>query len=506
VSNDGTFLSVLLVGLVGMSIVDALSRLGPWQKGILLVSLIGMIGAALIFLYDLKSKAARERKKRIQAIKEIPPSLLSPSKDGIFVGQELDLGVKIYLPDAVRSKHVHVLGSTGSGKTESVVLNFLKQDVARGIGSIILDAKGDTSFKKDLASWIPPENLLIFDLSSETSSSYDPLSAGTALESAQRLFSSLVWSEEYYKGKALSALQRIFASHRKTNGSNPQLSDITNYLTTSKAFSAITASDEYDEKVAEKDFLELSGLRDQVRGLCTDHLVKILSPTKSQIDLANVGKGSVIYFRLQSLLSPQLALTVGRLVINHLNYLVGSQHRDESENKKFTSVYLDEFARFACPEFANLASMARSAGFALHFSHQSIGDLKEVSEGFLSTITDNSSTKIVMRINDPDSADYFARAFGTKMIKKLTHRVTNSEEVDTVQVSGDGSLREVHQFRAPPDLFKTHPTGVGSILISHGDDTPHGASSVFRIKFPAKEKPKQVSNSTTQPQNSSTPQ
>jgi len=166
--------------------------------------------------------------------------------------------------------------------------------------------------------------------------------------------------------------------------------------------------------------------------------------------------------------------------------LAGTAHRNEQNAKdvKLIPTYLDEFASFACPEFADLISKARSAGLALHFSHQSVGDLTEVSQGFLNRITDNSATKIVMRINDPDSADFFARSFGTKLYQKVTQRVTNTEDVNDAEVVGEGSQREVHQFRASPDLFKTLPTGMASVLIAHGSDTPHGASSVFKVRFP----------------------
>jgi hypothetical protein len=33
-------------------------------------------------------------------------------------------------------------------------------------------------------------------------------------------------------------------------------------------------------------------------------------------------------------------------------------------------------------------------------------------------------------------------------------------------------------------LLKTLPTGIGSVLIAHGEETPHGASTVFRVRFP----------------------
>lgn len=66
----------------------------------------------------------------------------------------------------------------------------------------------------------------------------------------------------------------------------------------------------------------------------------------------------------------------------------------------------------------------------------------------------------------------------------IAQRVTNSTDSESAEIIGEGSTREAHQFRAPPDLFKTLPTGAGSVLIAHGYETPHGASSVFKIKFP----------------------
>jgi hypothetical protein len=89
-----------------------------------------------------------------------------------------------------------------------------------------------------------------------------------------------------------------------------------------------------------------------------------------------------------------------------------------------------------------------------------------------------------MRINDPDTAEYFSRAFGTWLYQKITQRVTNAKETADAEIVGEGTVREAHQFRAPPDLFKTLTTGVGSVLIAHGYENATGASSVFRVKFP----------------------
>lgn len=486
-NNDNNIL-IFLVGLVAFAIVyNIYLSLSSSEKLLFIVAVLGIAIIGLIYVCENYSKAGRERQKRLGFIRELPLTLIQKSDRGVELGVDLELGAKIFLPDSIRSRHIHIIGATGSGKTESVILNFLKQDVSRGIGSIILDAKGDNSFLSALQNWVPEQNLKVFDLGSKDSLSYNPIEAGSPIEAAQRLFSSLTWSEEYYKSKAFSAVQRLFQHHFETHDCNPKLSDLDKYLQDPKTFSAFIQTEAYPQALAEKEFAELSGLRDQIKILNIGHMAKILSPKgPAGISLDDASRGDVIYFRLQSLMSPQLVSILGRLLINHLNYLAGIAHRSkEAPNRcKFTPTYLDEFASFACPEFAQLISKARSAGLALHFSHQSIGDLVDVSDGFINQITDNSATKIVLRINDPDSAEFFSRAFGTKRYQKVTQRITNVKEIEKAEVVGEGTQREAHQFRASPDLFKTLPTGTGSVLIAHGFDTPHGASSVFKIKFP----------------------
>jgi conjugal transfer pilus assembly protein TraD len=486
---DSTYeLKVALMIAGGAGFYKVYDSLTVFDRILMMTGTTALLTIAGLYAWDNFSKLGREQKKRLEHLKTVPISLLKRDQKSVCMGLDQELRATIFLPDSIRSRHVHLVGATGSGKTESVILNFLQQDVARGFGSIILDAKGDASFLDELKTWVPESQLKIFDLSCAQSLGYDPLEVGSALESAQRLFSSLTWSEEYYKSKALSTLQRLFRLHYEKFGRNPRLIELSAYLETPMSYAAVTFSENYPKKMAEADFVELSGLRDQIKSLCIGHLSQTLSPEgDSKINLREAATGTVIYFRLQSLLSPQLVSVLGKLVINHLSYLAGTSHREvQSERgmRPFIPVYFDEFASFACPEFADLISKARSAGYALHFSHQSTGDLAEVSKGFLNQITDNSATKIIMRINDPDSAEFFARSFGTKLYQKITQRITNAKEVDTGEAMGEGSQREAHQFRASPDLFKTLPTGMGSVLIAHGEHTDLGASHVFKIKFP----------------------
>src|SRR5690606_29494860 len=64
----------------------------------------------LAFIWDRYSKAGRERRKRIETITEIPRQLLLPDKDCIFMGTDSNLNIPVYLPDSIRSRHVHIVG------------------------------------------------------------------------------------------------------------------------------------------------------------------------------------------------------------------------------------------------------------------------------------------------------------------------------------------------------------------------------------------------------------
>ena len=478
---DYSILIALPGGIVALWLVSAFLDASAANRILIAFIFLSLLCCICLFGYHLRSPEVKKRKDKAKAIEEIPEAL--KKANGVYLGREKNLGISLYLPDSIRLRHVHIIGATGSGKSESVILNFLLQDAENGKGAIILDAKGDRSFLETLQKFIPSTRLQVFDLGSEASKTYNPLFLGNHQEACQRLFSSLTWSEEYYKSKAFTALQRIF-ERCSLRGTNPTLAELTDILSEKEKFTDAVVAGSYTAKNASEDYDNLSGLRDQIASLAGGYLKTILSPKgEGDLRLATAKEGAVLYFRLQSLMSPRIVSTVGKLLINNLNYLAGLSHRGGSSSA-FVPTFLDEFASFACVEFADLISKARSAGLALHFSHQSIGDLASVDEGFLGRITDNSATKIVLRVNDPDTAEFFARSFGTKLYQKATQRVTNAQEIQNAEILGEGTIREAHQFRASPDLLKSLPTGSGAVLVSHGFDSPQGATSVFNIQFP----------------------
>lgn len=129
--SDESLLVLLVAGLGGVGIYQFYSSLTPLEAALFFLIAGSIALLVLIFVWDRFSKFGMERRKRLEKIRELPAGLLENSESSVLMGVDKDLKVPIYLPDALRSRHTHILGATGSGKTEGVILNFLKQDSAR---------------------------------------------------------------------------------------------------------------------------------------------------------------------------------------------------------------------------------------------------------------------------------------------------------------------------------------------------------------------------------------
>lgn len=447
------------------------------------VLLMALIAAAFKVVFF--SEEAEEYSKNIEIADKIPESIKEPSDKSSFLGIEQNLRIPIFLPDSVRSRHVHIMGATGSGKTESVLLNLIDQDAHRGHPIVILDAKGDQSFLKFLRSHPKAKDrLLVFDESSENSIRYNPLAAGSNTEAVSRLFTSMTWSEEFYKTRARETLLKL-AEVKDSMKERVSLKWLSEALSTSGALASYMSDDENPVKISENEYGQLAGLVAQVKQLCHGKLGQLICGEQSEGEL-NLAKAitdkKIIYFRLPALVDPVTTVTLGRLLISDLSFY-SAQVQAKGTEPIFTPVFLDEFGSLACHAFLELIAKARSAGMALHFSHQSLGDLKAAGDTFASQVNDNSSTKIVMRVYDPETAETVAKTFGTHHNTKSTRQVVLGA-MGGQSVTGVMSVRDVREFRADPDQIKSLPTGTAFVLMNHAM-RPMGASGdVFKILFP----------------------
>ena len=455
---------------------------------LILLFMVAIASIATFAYLNFFSKAAKEAKALKEKQNLVPNVLKKRANNTPFLGSDKALEMDVYLPDQIRSRHVHIIGASGSGKTVSTILNLIDQDISNGHPIIILDAKGDADFLSFLNSRNLGDRLKIFDFGATKSPCcYNPTKSGTPSEAAARLFNSLTWSQDYFKAKARRIVKRFFEAHFSLYEKNPTLEQFNDALSDLDNLNQATQLQDDDKDkgfVTTKDYEDLSGLIDQVDQLSSGHLKRLLSPEEGEPTISlekDIKEKKVVYFRLQSMLDSESIAVVSKMVINELaNCAAYAQRKGDKAN--FCPVFLDEFASFVCSPFVEVISKARSAGFALHFSHQSMGNVLKHGPEFVSEIVDNSSTRIVMRTYDPDTTEFLAQCFGSIKDTKFTHKIEGSADNHTV--ADVGSLREVQAFAVNPSDIKSLPTGEGFVFIAHGINHMGSGANVFRLSFP----------------------
>jgi hypothetical protein len=95
----------------------------------------GLIWIGIIFIKSkLKTNLKKDRASNLAKVWN--------RKHGVYLGTTAD-NVEIHLPDVTRTGHVQIIGATGRGKTESLILPMLMRDLHGGKSAVLIDGKGD---------------------------------------------------------------------------------------------------------------------------------------------------------------------------------------------------------------------------------------------------------------------------------------------------------------------------------------------------------------------------
>ena len=72
-------------------------------------------------------------------------------QDGVILGENQHRGVRqqVALTDEQRTRHMYIVGVSGTGKT-TLLLNLILQDIERGAGLCVLDPHGDLTERQIL--------------------------------------------------------------------------------------------------------------------------------------------------------------------------------------------------------------------------------------------------------------------------------------------------------------------------------------------------------------------
>lgn len=430
------------------------------------------------------------KKKRDQNL--FSKSITAKSEDSVFCGTT-DKGEDIWIKTRQRAMHTQVIGTTNAGKTESVILPWAIQDIHSGKGLLLIDGKADNSLIDKLWAYTKQagreNDFKLFSLSRrEQSFQFNPLLGGTAEEITERVFNAFEFENPYYRSlqyEVMNQVMRVF----ETTQTVPTFQRLHQAISTPSLLEDMLPKIKDDNlkhwvmnfaKMAPKDREErTSGLLSAIGHFAFGENARLFNPEAGAITIDDALKNNqIVYFQLPVLLSPFLGKATGKLVLQSLQAAVANRHRlAGKEEKKFFSVFLDDFSEYLYEGFISILNKSRSANVGVVFAHQALGDITVLGDPVANSILTNANLKIFMRGNDPDSAEYFSKVIGTLTSTKTTERQTKS--LFGVNKSGEMSARDVEEFAIHPNIFK-RDLGVGEAIMI----VPHErGSKTVRIKF-----------------------
>lgn len=480
---------IIIGGLILIFFLKGLERLWNWMQSPRHFALV--VGFLILIMIPvgriLWNKIKNNREKNV-----FEKAITAKVDDSVFCGTT-DKGEDIWVKSRQRAMHTQVIGTTNAGKTESVILPWAIQDIHSGKGLLLIDGKADNSLIDKLWSYTKlagrEEHFKLFSLSRRDQSfQFNPLLGGTAEEITERVFNSFDFENPYYRSlqyEVMNQVMRIFESSNKV----PTFQRLHQAISRPKVMEKMV-KDVQDPEVrrwyvcfcgmSSKDREErTSGLLSAIGHFAFGENARLFNPEKNAITIDEALRThQIVYFQLPVLLSPFLGKATGKLVLQSLQAAVANRHRlSQGEEKRFFSVFLDDFSEYLYEGFVTILNKSRSANVGIVFAHQALGDITVLGEPVANSILTNANIKVFMRGNDPDSAEYFSKVIGTLATTKFTERQKKS--IFGVNKSGDVSARDVEEFAIHPNIFKKD-LGVGEAIMI----VPHErGSKTVRIKF-----------------------
>ncbi len=425
------------------------------------------------------------------AVRRYLASVTSARPGSVFAGYD-ESGKRVFISIDARRMHTEVIGTTNAGKSESVVIPWSVSDIRDRRGFIIVDGKADQTFITKIYAYVKrfkrTADFKVLSLQDPNRShTFNPLLGGTPEEVAERVFNSFEFDNSYYESvqyEVFSQVLRIFDKAKLKPTflrvyqaiKNPQalydlaaVSKDDSLESWASGFRALSPSDRESKT---------SGLLASLSHFAFGSYAKLFNTDEPDIDLDRAIRDSeLIYFQLPVLKAAFLGKATGKLVLQCLQSAVANRHQTGDKEHPFFSCYLDDFTEYLYPGFVTLLNKSRSANIGIVFAHQAIGDIKALGDDVANSILTNSNLKIIMRGNDPDTAEYFAKVIGTKEAERVTERAENG--MFGQSRTGQGSLREVEEFIVHPNLIKRN-MGVGEALVI----IPHKyGSKAVKLKF-----------------------
>lgn len=366
---------------------------------------------------------AVESEKLIRDTKQTKPAPDMASGNSLVLGENVHNNQirQVSLSNDQRTRHIHLIGSSGSGKS-SLLLSLIKQDLETGEGLCVIDPHGDLI--DETVANVPEhriKDVVLFDPSdSEFPIGFNILQAKSELEKTL-LSSDLIatfrrmstsWGDVMDSVLANAILAFVESSRGGT------LFDLKRFLVEKDFRNEFleTVKDEAVRYFWQNEFPLISGkpqssILIRLDGFLRQKLVRnIVCQKETRLNFREImDNRKVLLIKLpQGAIGEENAYLLGTLLVSKLYQTALS--RQDTQNRPFFSCYLDEFHHFITPSMESVLSGVRKYNIGLVLAHQEFRQLQSRSLEVASSVLSNCYTRICFRLGDTD-AEKFASGF-----------------------------------------------------------------------------------------------
>lgn len=378
----------------------------------------------LVSLVHAPSPAVRNPKlvRQIRRTKAVPQ---------IAVGHDLVLGENVHageirpvtVSDELRSRHLHLVGATGTGKS-TLLLNLIFQDLDAGRGLALLDPHGDVV--EEILGRVPSSRVddvvLIDPANVARPVGFNPLQAHSEHERTL-LLSDLVavfrrlstsWGDQMH-----SVLANAIAAMLESE-SGGTLADLRRFLVEPDFRRRFLGTVRDPEIVYywTKEFPLLTGrphasLLTRLDTFLRPKLIRGMVTQTQGIDLGSLmNDRKVILIKLaQGAIGEENAALLGSLFVTKFHQLALGRHEQRPDERHLFTLYVDEFGHFVTPSMASLLTGARKFGLGLVLAHQELRQIWNQDRDVAAAVLANAGVRVCFRVGD-DDAKHLAEGLG----------------------------------------------------------------------------------------------
>ena len=399
-------------------------------------------------------------------------------------------GHSVAVPVVDARQHIHLMGSTGSGKSTEMC-HMAVDDVRAGRGVVVIDPKGDLAL--DILDRLPADlahKIVIIDPDQPGGATLNPLSGfddDVIVDNIVSIFSKIF---QRHWGPRIDDVLRV-ACLTLMRKANAHLGLVTPLLNDKKFRAPFTV--DLDDPAGLKGFWEWyeatpPPLRAQIIGpvlarlrafLLRDFVRQTIGVPKSSFDMANIlDNGGILIARLpKGQIGEETAKLMGSFVFASVWQAATARARLPEDQRRDCSVYVDEAHNVLnlAGSVGDMLAEARGYHLSLVLAHQNLSQLPRETQLALSA---NARNKVFFACS-PEDAHQLAR----HTLPELDEHDLNHLDAYTAAARLVVNSRETAAFtmrtRAPlPVIGET--TAIRQAVARTDDDGPSGLDQLAR--------------------------